>query len=136
MEELEKYPGKPIQLPFEEIFLSALLFEREIYEGNKFAESLNNILTKINYSNVNFCRFNASRFDFSSYTGIKINPQTIYKRLLNESICAGVEFIGPFDGVNTKDTYFDNSINENEVFKHVFRKRVNTLVNRSNLNFS
>ncbi len=109
VEELEKYPGEPIKLPFEEIFLYALLFEKDIYEGNKFAESLNSILTKINYSNVNFCGFDARRFDFSSYTGIKINPQTIYKKLLNESICAGVEFIGPFDGVRVRGTNFKGS---------------------------
>ena len=75
----------------------------------EFQKILTPVLTKINYSNISFDNFSACKFDFSPYTGIKINPQTLAYKQLSDAKCKGVEFIGSFDGVWIKGADFTGS---------------------------
>lgn len=109
IEELKSYPGEPIKLTYDEKFLRTLLFNNDSYYGTKFAPGLEEVLKKINFSNVNFYMFTAEDFDFSPYIGIKLNPQTIYNKDLKNSICKGVEFIDSFDNVRIAGTNFTGS---------------------------
>lgn len=108
-EELEKYDGDPVLLTYDTEFLDNLLFEEGSRNSKKFSEKLQPVLIKINYSNVNFDKFDARDFDFSPYTGIRINPQTIYYKQLGAAKCKGVEFIGSFDEVLVVNTDFTGS---------------------------
>ena len=108
IEELKDYPGEPILLPFDSGLLGRILFEDFLSE-KRFKGAISEILTKINYSNVSFRNFRANGFDFSPYTGIKIDPQEIYEKNLTDAICSGVEFIGNFDNVKITGTNFKGS---------------------------
>ncbi len=109
VEELKDKDCMPVKLPFDKELLNKLLFDgHEAYK--KFDDTIKEVLTKIDYSNVSFDVFDAENFDFSNYTGIKINPQTIFCKNLNGAICSGVEFIGPFDDVKVFKTNFTGSI--------------------------
>lgn len=109
IDELKDYPGKPILLPFDDVLLEKILFDYSCYRGKEFETSISEILTKINYSNISFKNFNALKFDFSSYVGIKINPQELWQYDLNYAICKGVEFTGSFDNVKIRGTNFTGS---------------------------
>ena len=107
-EELKNVECPPVVLPFDKDFLNNLLFELGGFY-KIFAPSLKEILSKINFSNVSFDYFRAGGFDFSPYFGIKINPQTIYSKDLDDTICKGVEFIGDFYDVRIRGTNFTGS---------------------------
>ena len=109
IEELKDYKGEPIKLPYEEQFLRNILFDDDNYLGAEFAPELEEVLTKINYSDINFYNFKAVDFDFSPYTGIRLDPKIIWKKDLSNSICKGVEFIGTFYDVIITGTDFTGS---------------------------
>lgn len=110
--ELKKYHGEtPILLPYDSHLLEILLFDEISDQGKKFAFSLEKELKKIDFSNVSFDNFCAIRFDFSSYSGIKLNPQNLYSKSLYCAICSGVEFIDSFEGVNVRGVDFTGSKN-------------------------
>lgn len=79
------------------------------YFYNKFERQ--EIMEKLDFDGVDFSDFNCIGFDFGDVkgTGIKINPQTIYKKNLSNVICSGVEFRGPFDGVDISGANFTGS---------------------------
>jgi len=108
VEELKDKNCKPVKLPFDEEFINELLFiGDEVYKT--FPEILKPILSKIDFSNVNFDGFVAHDFDFSPFFGIKLNPQKIYSKKMQGSIFKGVEFIGPFDGAEISGADFSGS---------------------------
>lgn len=102
-------PDEPILVPIDNCLLNRILFENYGYTGKFFSTSLSEILTKINYANVDFRNFKADGFDFSPYTGIKIKPQQVYNQNLNNATCSGVEFIGSFDEVYIEGANFKGS---------------------------
>ena len=115
IEELENQDCIPVLLPFDKKFLDKLLFNH-VYRRKKFCETLINILPKIDLSNVDFYYFEANDFDFSPYTGIKLDPHSIYNKDLSNSKCKGVNFIGfagylpvKFDDVDVSGTDFTGS---------------------------
>lgn len=108
VEELKDKNCEPVRLPFDEEFLNELLFNGD-NELKTFAETLKQILSKIDFSNVNFDGFVSCDFDFSPYCGIKLNPQRVRRKNMTNSIFKGVEFIGPFDGVEISGSDFSGS---------------------------
>ena len=102
---LKKYEGKPLLLDIPQEKLQELLFE-----NNDFREELLEVITKIDFSNVNFDGFKAAGKDFSQLTGVKLNPQNLHDKDLRKTVCAGVVFTGGFDDVKVTYTNFTNSI--------------------------
>lgn len=110
-EELEKYEGEPVLLPYDTDFLDKLLFEtKESSYAKVFSPTLIKVLNKINFSNVRFNNFFMNEFDFSSLKGVKIDPQSIYAKCMTNLICKGVTFIGNFNGVILDNVNFEGSI--------------------------
>ena len=96
-------PSKPIKLPYDNDLLNQLLFENgRIYD--KYP-----ILDRIDFSDIDFSGIDITNFDFTGLYGVKINPQTIKNKDLSNTILKGVEFIGPFDYVQLKNTDFTGS---------------------------
>lgn len=105
VDELSKYDGdKPVLLTLDQELLQSLIFN-----GEYFADIIENIKTKINYENISFNGFNASDVDFSVLTGVKIEPLMLYNEDLSGAICAGVEFIGSFEDVMIYGANFKGS---------------------------
>lgn len=77
-------------------------------QSKKFALP-ENILQKIDFSNVPFDNFDARHIDFSNYSGVKLNPQTVFNKDLSNCTFKGVEFTGPFDGCKITGSDFSGS---------------------------
>lgn len=102
--------GMHIKLNYESRINEAILFKTGDDEcimdqfGNrkhcaKYFALPKEILTKINFSNIDFTNFNAVGYDFNGLYNVKLNPQTIWEKKLMGAKLNGVEFIGPFDDV-------------------------------------
>jgi uncharacterized protein YjbI with pentapeptide repeats len=110
-EELERYEGEPVLLPYDTDFLDKLIFVKaESGLAKVFSSTIVDVLNKINFSNVNFNEFYMNEFDFSLLKGVKIDPQNIYVKYMTNVICKGVTFIGNFDGVYLDNVNFEGSI--------------------------
>lgn len=110
-EELKKYEGEPVLLPYDTDFLDKLIFEPvESRNAKVFSSTLVEVLNKINFSNVRFNNFFMNEFDFSTLKGVKIDPQSIYEKCMTDLICKGVTFIGNFNGVYLDNVNFEGSI--------------------------
>ena len=111
--ELIEYDGKPIDLSslgYSKSEIQKILFDTyntTIYDDlnedkpyeevrKEFAKELYPILKKIDFHNVSFKHFNCTRFDFSGFTGIKLNPQSVFFKRLSFATCNGVRFVGSF----------------------------------------
>lgn len=115
---LAKYEGKPILFDdFPKGLLEKVLFTKVYfnlceysYEGLRFFVS-DKIAKKIDMSNVSFDNFICERFDFSGYTGVKIDPNRVaHNRKDTIFRCTrfnGVTFTKPF--VNCTFSYTDFS---------------------------
>ena len=68
------------------------------------------LIEKLDLSDVSFDNFNACNYDFSGLYGVKLNPQTIYKKDLCFSKLKGVEIIGPLDDCEMYKTDFTGSV--------------------------
>lgn len=75
----------------------------------KIFDELNKLMPKIDFDGVSFDGVNISITDFTGSKGVKINPQTIYRKTLNSTKLAGVKFIGSFDGARIYLTDFTGS---------------------------
>ena len=75
-----------------------------------------NKIKKLDLSGVCFDGINVIGFDFTGCKGVKINPQTVWDKSLEDVKLSGVEIIGSFDsiidslaGVDIEDTDFTKS---------------------------
>jgi uncharacterized protein YjbI with pentapeptide repeats len=115
--ELKKYKGEPIKFE-DKIYIE--LLEQIIFDtsndGSKTFGLDIETLSKIDFTNISFNDFNLSvkngdkpHYDFSKLTGVKINPQFIYKKDMSNAVLNGIEFIGGFNYVNIKGANFTGS---------------------------
>ncbi len=90
--------------------LSTLIFR---YKNGKkeFHPDFEKYIEKIDFNGIDFSHFNCIGFNFERLTGVKIDPQSIYKRSLEHAKCKGVTFIGTFDNVRITNTDFTGSKN-------------------------
>lgn len=90
--------------------LSTLIFR---YRGGKkeFHPDFEKYIEKIDFNGIDFSHFNCIGFNFERLAGVKIDPQSIYKRSLEHAKCKGVTFIGSFDNVRITNTDFTGSKN-------------------------
>ena len=98
--------GKVVLLPYPSYFLKMLLFNGEEYDANVCS-----VYHKIDFSNIDFDGIRVSGKIFDGLTGVKINPQAVYRKDLSHGDYYGVEFIGPFDGVKINGANFKGSRN-------------------------
>ena len=90
--------------------LSTLIFRYK--DGKKeFSPDFKKYIEKIDFSGIDFSYFNCIGFNFEKLTGVKIDPQSIYKRSLEHTKCKGVTFIGSFNNVRVTNTDFTDSKN-------------------------
>lgn len=94
--------SKPIKLPYDKDLVYQLLFE-----NNRLYKMP--CLEKIDFSDIDFSGIDITDFDFTGLHGVKIDPQTVKNKDFSNTICNGVEFIGPFDYVRIKNTDFTGS---------------------------
>ena len=106
--------GIYIKLNYDAKINEAILFQTSDKEctfdkfGNrkqcaKYFALPNEILKKIDFSNIDFTNFNAKGFNFNGLYNVKLNPQTIWKKDLTGAKLNGVEFIGSFDDVTLNE---------------------------------
>ena len=120
MDELSRLEdGMHVMLQYNPMLIDYILFKYEDKGAYKEFALPKKYLKKIDFSNVDFKDFKASEYDFTGLYGVKIDPQTIYKKNLFASKLNGVEFIGPFKDVRIQSTDFTGSvgaqINPNEL---------------------
>lgn len=70
----------------------------------------NEILRKIDFSNVSFDNFDAKGYDFTGLHLVNLNPQKVYNKNFENSILSGVCFTDSFDGCKIGETDFTGSI--------------------------
>ena len=113
VDELKDYVGEPVFLDIDSKILSKILFDTykddDDIEYKKFSEEISSVIKKIDFSNVSFDNFYASKATFIGFKGVKINPQTVAYKDLSYSTFHNVTFIGTFDGVNIAYTNFNGS---------------------------
>ena len=112
IDHLNKYTGKKkIKINIDPKILEKVIFE---YEKNKkstykiFALP-HNLIKELDLSDISFDDFKVNNFDFEGFYGVKLNPQTVYKRDFAYSVLKGVEITGPFDNCCVHATDFTES---------------------------
>lgn len=119
--------GIHIKLDYDPIIIENLLFENKSGIYKMFASDIpREVLTKIDFINVDFKDFNASEFDFTGLYNVHLNPQTIFGRYLNDSILRGVTFTDSLDYCKLDGANFAGSKNA--------KVNPNTLVSSSSFN--
>ena len=104
--------GIHIKLDYDPIILENLFFEETRGGCKRFASDFpREVLTKIDFINVDFKDFYASEFDFTGLYNIHLNPQTIYRRDLFNSILSGVTFTDSLDYCKLDGANFAGSKN-------------------------
>ena len=102
--------GMHVKLDYDPILLDMILFNKDASSLKTFALP-ENILEKIDFSNVSFMGFNAKDYDFGKLYGIKkINPQQLYEKDLSNAKFKNVRFIGPFDDTIITGADFTGSV--------------------------
>ena len=97
-------------LGYEDEFLNEILFEENEKGGKTFSKEILPVLTKIDFTSVDFGGFFCRDYDFSKLKGVEINPQRVYNKSLYGAKLRGVKFIGPFDEVDIVTAKFTGSI--------------------------
>src|SRR5574344_2695634 len=100
--ELTAYKGtEKIKLNIKKEILDKILFQMINPKGIKHKEFAFDfkLMKKLDLSKVSFDNVNIIAENFTGSYGVKINPQTIYRRNMVEATLAGVTFIGSFDKV-------------------------------------
>ena len=111
--------GIHVKLDYDPILLDMILFNKDAFSQKTFALP-ENILEKIDFSNVSFMGFNAKDYDFSKLYGIKkINPQQLYEKDLSNAKFQNVRFIGPFDGTIITGVNFTEVITKGEYGSYI-----------------
>lgn len=106
---LEEYNGSKIKLKdTTPSMLKEVIFNKDGEVDNRILEiytkeEIFNFLQKIDLSNFSFDNINITNINLKG-NDIKINPQTIKNKSLENTILMGIEFIGPFNDVNLKNT--------------------------------
>lgn len=96
-------------LGYDDEFLNNILFEEYEKGGKTFSKEILPVLSKIDFSTVDFGSFYCIDYNFSNLKGVEIDPQTIYDKNLTKSILKGVKFIGEFSGVKINGASFKGS---------------------------
>ena len=113
LDALKDYEGAPLILPYDEIFLKEILFEKDNENNYHFINELEEVYRKISFLNIPFNNVIVAQKDLSNYHDIFIRPTTIGKKSLYGTICKNVTFFGCFDNVDVKFADFTGSINTN-----------------------
>lgn len=104
--------------------LEKLIFKEGANENARYKvfDINDELIQKLDLSDISFDNFYAYNFDFGELYGVKINPQTVYDRDLRHSILEGVEIIGIFDGCKIRGIDFTGStgaiINPQTIFEN------------------
>ena len=112
--------------------LDKIIFNYNYVDGSKenkfkvFCLELNKdkIRKKIDFDGIDFSDFYFNYDDLSGTKGIKINPQTVYGKMLSNIVCRDVEFIGSFDGVYVSGTDFTGSKNAKINPQTIYKKNL------------
>lgn len=80
-----------------EEWLDSVLFDVNPISGEKKLDIPEDIIHRLNYSNVSFDKANVKGIDFSRMYGVYINPQTVHKNDLRNTVLYGVTITGPLD---------------------------------------
>lgn len=112
-DELISIDGKPDLIEF-------LLFKVNEASGEKMLDIPDDIICRLDYSDICFDNMKVNDFDFTGMHGVYINPQTVFNKNMRNSILNGVTFTGPFDDVYIPGANFEWSvgalINPQEVY--------------------
>ena len=113
-EELSKYNGKDKILFYgiEPELLKEIVFKKILIPGDtryELRKKWSKIYNHIDFSNISFDDVDIIEISFKGSKGVKINPQTVYKKLLCATKLYDTEIIGTFDGVNIYGTDFTGS---------------------------
>lgn len=114
--------NEPILLPYSNEELKEIIFDKKIEDCRReyyvIAKELRKIIHKINFSNISFDNVNIEKLDLSNIKGVKINPQTVYKKSLAHANLTYAQFISNeidvdscdlFKGVDIRGTRFGNN---------------------------
>ncbi len=97
---LEKFNGdEKIQLGLSPQQLAALLFEKNPVTKSRmfFIKPATEIIKKIDLTGLSFDGIDITDIDFTGSKGVKINPQTVYKKRLVGVVLKDVDLVGSFD---------------------------------------
>ena len=87
-----------------------LVFDINPITGEKRFAIPEDIIFRIDYTNVDFDNAYIRGMDFTGMQNVYINPQTVFKNDLRDCILNGVYIIGPCDDAYITRTNFTNSI--------------------------
>ena len=107
-DKVKSYEGdKPLKFDLPQDVLQSILFDYNEEEGIKtFSTEDEEILTKINFSNVSFEDFDCRHFDFTGLHGIRIIPRLVFEQNLEYSTLNGVTIYGDFKDVCIREADF------------------------------
>ena len=100
--------------------IELLLFDINKYTGIKEINIPDDIIYRLDYTDVSFDNACVKDFDFTGMYGVSINPQTVFNKNLRNTILNGVSITGSLDDVYIPGTNFVGSvgalINPQEVY--------------------
>lgn len=142
----------PVLLSYSKEELKEIFFDKKVDNNNKeyyvIAKELNKIIHKIDFANISFDDVKVEKVDFSNMTGVKINPQKVYKKSLAYANLSNVEFITDeveisstdlFNEVDIHGAKFENNndvkVDPQTVFKKDLTKAKLTGIDFTNCSF-
>ena len=109
-EQLSNYTGnEKRKIDIDPNILEKIIFKNILNTTHKVFALYEDLIQKLDLSDISFDNFNAYQFDFGELYGVKLNPQTVHGKDLRHSILEGVEIIGSFDNCMIHHTNFKGS---------------------------
>lgn len=114
---LEEHIGEPVLLDLPtDVLCEILFYENDVDINSKVKKEFaldREILKEIDFSNVPFDEVDIDSFDFTGFTGVKINPQTVYGKSIFYTKLNGVTIIGgknAYEGVYISGADFTGAL--------------------------
>jgi len=100
--------------------IEIMLFDINEHTGVKVIDIPDDILCRLDYTDISFDNASVKDFDFTGMYGVYINPQTVFNKNLRNTILNGVNITGSLEDVYIPGTNFVGSvgalINPQEVY--------------------
>ncbi len=124
-EKVKNYEGnKPLKFDLSQDVLQSILFDYNEEEGVKtFSTEDEEILAKIDFSNVSFEDFDCRHFDFTGLHGVRIIPKLAFEQSLEFSILNGVEIYGDFNDVCIRGADFSGITGYDKIDPYEVKER-------------
>ena len=92
-------------------FVENLIFEIDKLGGKTFSKEIKKVISKIDFTGIDFENFSCNYYDFTNTRGIEIDPQKVHDKSIYGAKFTNVTFIGDFKYIDIIKVNFTGSKN-------------------------